>query len=206
MSNNRGAEPQAVESSTGLADTDSSPVGQRWVGRNAMILLTIYLVLISVALVCGIIQLWPPPTGTSEASPAGNEAMFLFWTFSVSAEGHLILLVILASAVGSQAHALRSLYWYVGNRKLRFSWMMRYILMPFGGMCLGLTFYFVIRGGFFAAGTNVQDLSLYGFIAMALLVGMFTDQAVERLRRVAEALFAKPGAGIDQSPPRETSS
>ena len=83
--------------------------------------------------------------------------------------------------------------------------MMIYILMPFGGIALALAFYFVIRGGFLA-GTDVKDLSPHGFIAVAFLVGMFTDQAVERLRRVAEALFAKPEAGSDPSPPQETSS
>jgi hypothetical protein len=191
--------------STTQAGSDSSPVGQRWVGRNFMILLALYLVLVSVVLVFGIIQVWPPPTENSATAEA-SKTTFLFWNFTMSAEGHLILVVILASAIGAQAHALRSLYWYVGNRQLRFSWMMRYILMPFAGITFGLTFYFVIRGGFFAAGTNVKDLSPYGFTAMAFLVGMFTDQAAERLKKVAESLFAKPGVGADSHPPQGTES
>ncbi len=78
--------------------------------------------------------------------------------------------------------------------------------MPFAGITFGLAFYFVIRGGFFAAGTNVQDLSPYGFTAMAFLVGMFTDQAAQRLKRVAEALFAKPEVGINSGSQKETDS
>ncbi len=185
---------------------ERSPVGQRWVGRNYMILLVVYLVLFSVMLIWGIVQLWPPPTQSGEVQNIGADAKFLFWTLNVKPETHLILIVILASAVGAQAHALRSLYWYVGNRKLTFSWVMRYILMPFAGVTLGLVFFFVIRGGFFAAGTDVEDLSVYGFTAMAFLVGMFTDQAAERLKKIAEAIFIKPEAGTDSLPPKDSNS
>ncbi|HEY41406.1 MAG TPA: hypothetical protein G4O18_06060 [Dehalococcoidia bacterium] len=186
--------------------TQESPVGNRWVGRNGIIILGVYLVILSVVLVLGIIQLWPPPPEASDTSQADAGAAFIFWTLSISAEAHMILLVTLASALGTQAHAIRSLYWYVGNRRLIFSWIMKYILMPFGGIALGLAFYFVIRGGFFAAGTDVLDLSPYGFMAMAFLVGMFSEQAVARLKRVAEAFFARAEVGRDSSPPAQTNS
>ena len=206
MSGERGAETWMRVPSGSQTTADSSAVGQKFVGRNLIILLAIYLILVSAILICGIIQMWPPPQLSSEASPVDSNITFLFWAFSVSEETHLILIVILASAIGAQAHALRSLYWYVGIRQLRYSWMMRYILMPFVGITFGLAFYFVIRGGFFAAGTDVKDMSPYGFTAMAFLVGMFTDQAAERLKKVAEALFAKPGVGTDAHPPQETES
>ena len=76
--------------------------------------------------------------------------------------------------------------------------------MPFVGISLGLAFYFVIRGGFFASGTSIQDLSPHGFVALAFLVGMFSEQAVGRLKKVAEALFIKSSPGNDSFPPRET--
>lgn len=191
-------------STNNQVESNSSPVGQKWVGRNVIIVLAVYLIAIAVILIWGIIQLWPPPAGTDEAVQMSYSATFLFWDISISAESHLILIVSLAGAIGTQAHSLRSLFWYVGNRQLKYSWMMRYILMPFVGISLGLVFYFVIRGGFFAAGTSIQDLSPHGFVALAFLVGMFSEQAVERLKKVAEALFAKSGPGKDSFPPRET--
>ena len=176
-----------------------SSLGQAWVGRNMTIALAAYLLFVSIVLILGIVQLWPPPTDALQAGQT-SETSFLLWKLTLTAEAHLILLVILASAIGTQAHALRSLYWYVGNRNLRYSWMMRYILMPFAGIALGLVFYFVIRGGFFAAGSSVDALSPFGFVAMAVLVGMFTDEAAERLKKVATSIFDKAPEGTDPAP------
>jgi len=52
----------------------------------------------------------------------------------------------------------------------------------------------------------VKDLSIYGFTAMAFLVGMFTDQAAERLKRVAEAIFIKSEPGQNSFTPKESGS
>ena len=201
MSGNASHQSTAAKSDL-ITEGDLSPLGGRWVGRNVTILLAVYLVGFALALAWGIIQLWPPPTAISDSLQPRVISLF-FWSFPAPAEAHLLLLVILGSAIGTQAHVLRSLYWYVGNRQLKYSWMMRYMLMPFAGIALGLAFYFVIRGGFFSAGTSVDALSPYGFVAMAVLVGMFTDQAMERLKKVAGALFTEAPEGRDSSPASE---
>lgn len=175
-------------------------VGATYVGPIGIVLIVTYLILSSILLLYGLVQFWPPPTPAGESAPTSSSVTFLFWTFSISDEVRLLLIVALAGALGSLVHALRSLYWYVGHRELRWSWLAMYILLPFVGTTLGLVFYFVIRGGFFSPQATVQQTSPFGFAALAGLVGMFSEQAVLKLKEVAETLLAKPQPGADAKP------
>lgn len=69
-----------------------------------------------------------------------------------------------------------------------------YIMLPFVGATLGFVFYLIIRGGFFPQ-TAAKDTSPYGFMAMAALAGLFSEQAILKLKEVAETLLAKPEKG-----------
>lgn len=102
----------------------------------------------------------------------------------------LIILVIIAGALGSYVHAATSFASYVGNRRMGKSWIWWYILRPLIGSALALIFYFVIRAGFLQAGTGTQDLNIFGFAALAGLTGMFSKQAADKLREVFDNLFA----------------
>jgi hypothetical protein len=172
-------------------------VGKRPVGPTGIILMTIYLILFSILLLYSIIQLWPPKAG---AEGAASTVSFLFWKPNIEDEIRLLLIVALAGALGGLVHTLRSLYWYVGNRELVLSWMIKYILLPFVGTTLALVFYFVIRAGFFTPGAKVEHASPYGFAALAGLVGMFSEQAVLKLKEMAETLLTKPKPGADRKP------
>jgi hypothetical protein len=129
--------------------------------------------------------------------------ILFFVKIDVSQELRLVLIVILAGALGSLVHALRSLYWYVGNRKLVASWIAMYGLLPFLGASLALVFYLVIRGGFFSAAAGSEQTSPYGFAALAALVGMFSEQAIRKLKTIAEDLFAKAEKGSDHAEPQD---
>ena len=117
---------------------------------------------------------------------------FLLWD-----EQRLLLLALVCGALGALLHALRSLSTYVGNRKLKESWLMMYALLPFNGSLLALVFYVVIRGGFFASNAGVGNTSPFAFAAMALLVGLFNQVAIEKLKQVAESFFTKTEQGAD---------
>jgi hypothetical protein len=108
--------------------------------------------------------------------------------------------VLLAGALGSILHDLRSVYWYIGNRSLVRSWLAMYIVLPFAGATLALIFYLVIRGGFFSPQSSFKETSPFGFAAFAALIGMFSPQAVLKLREVAETLLAKPQPGANAKP------
>ena len=110
-------------------------------------------------------------------------------------ETRLILIVILSGFLGALVYSLRSFFWYTGNRELKWSWLLMYLLVPIVGAMLAVIFYMLLRGGLFSPTTTVADTSPFGFAAIAALVGMFTNQASEKLRTVFETLMTKPATG-----------
>lgn len=177
-------------------------VGEKPVGPIGIVLIMAYLILFSVFLLYSLVQFWPPPSST-EGLGSISPVTYLLWTFSISDETRLLLIVALAGALGGLVHALRSFYWYVGNRVLVWSWFAMYILLPFVGTTLGLIFYLVIRGGFFSPQATVQQTSPFGFAALAGLVGMFSEQAVLKLKQVAETLLTEAAEGEDAKPQKK---
>jgi hypothetical protein len=148
-----------------------------------------------------------PPAGqpqqTVSSKSVGTEPaqITLFgWQFKIWDEVRLLLIVILAGALGSLIHAVRSVYWYVGNRELVWSWLAKYVVLPFLGAALAVVFYFVIRGGFFSPQAGFEQTSPFGFAALAAMVGMFSEQAVLKLKEVAETVLAKPLPGKNADP------
>ena len=112
------------------------------------------------------------------------------WQIPVSMEIRVFLLVIFMGAVGASIMALQSLADYRGQRKLTKSWTIFYVVRPPLGGLIALVFYLVIRGGFMA-GTEV-DMSAstpFGIIAVAALVGMFSDKAILKLNEIFTSMF-----------------
>jgi hypothetical protein len=144
----------------------------------------------------------PKPSASPTASPIQEPVAveFFGWQFKLWDEQRLLLLVLFAGALGSILHDLRSVYWYVGNRKLVRSWMAMFLVLPFTGATLALIFYLVVRGGFFSPQSSFKETSPFGFAAFAALIGMFSPQAVLKLKEVAETLLTKPGAGANSQP------
>ncbi len=174
--------------------SESQPVGL--IGSS---LTAAFLILLSIILVVFLVQCWPSsetPTNTSTPSRAG----FLLWEFLISFEARLILIVVLTGALGGQVRAFRSLAWYTGNRKLKKSWLLQYILSPFVGATLAIVTYFVIRGGFISAGSTVQQSSVYVYAGIASIVGIASEPVALKLKQVAESLFTKPKEGNDPGP------
>ena len=195
------------------ATTPTAP-GETPMGALPIAVIAIYLVLISVAVLYGLLKLWPHPTPSGEPRtdsqavatasaraplPDPETIYFIGGRFqaSVYAETRLLLIVILSGALGSLMHSLRSLYWYTGNREMVWSWVAFYMLLPFTGSILAVIFYFVVRGGFFSPQASFENTSPFGFAALSALVGLFSQQGILKLKDVAETIFTKPGAGAD---------
>ncbi len=147
-----------------------------------------------------------PGGGGLEAaiSPYGEEFpppfTLFYWKFQPTLETRLILLVLLAGAIGSYVHATSSLVDYLGNRTLVSSWVWWYLLRPFIGMMLALIFYFGFRGGFITGGVNqggegaANFINPFGIAALGGLVGMFSKVAADKLNEVFVTLF-RPASG-----------
>jgi hypothetical protein len=170
------------------------------VSPGGIIFMTIYLIASSILLVYAIFQFWPPQLSPDKAA---RQVEFLSCRISISPDLRLLAVVVFTGALGGQIHSLRSFASYVGNRKLKTSWLIQYILTPFVAASLALVFYFVMRAGFFPANSTTQDMNVYGFAGLAGLVGLFSTMAVNKLRRMAEELLGP--VEEEQDPVREKS-
>lgn len=146
-------------------------------------------------------QASPTASPTEEPREQADLVSFFSGRWEIPPEKRLLLIVILAGALGSLLHALRSLAWYVGNRELRWSWLAMYVLLPFAGALLAVVFYFVIRAGF---GGNPAVTGHFGFAAFSALIGLFSEQAIQRLKLVAETMLSKVEPGEDHKAPPST--
>jgi hypothetical protein len=199
MANEAPVEEETGQETEQDREGKKSTVGENPVGATGIVVMIVYLTIVALFLLYSLFRFWP--TTPSGATPSGTASLnYFFWQFSLSNEILLLIIVSTAGALGSMVAALRSLYWYIGNRELVRSWIPMYILRPLVGATLALVFYLVIRGGFFSPGATIQDTSPFGFAALAALVGMFSEQAVLKLKEVAETLLTRPEPGADPKP------
>jgi hypothetical protein len=198
--------------------------GRGRVGPVGIVLTAAVLLSLTLVLLYGLIQFWPSasPAATSAATTTtastttvGGQAApgstvqavaepavrFFGATLSLSREGRLFVIVLLAGALGGIVHSLRSLYWYVGNRNLRYSWLLMYATLPITGAALALIAYVVLRGGLTTNFASSQDISPFGMAAVAALVGLFSRETAEKLKAVFETLLAPAEKGKDQAVP-----
>lgn len=182
-----------VKSKNGNQDLDSS--GSLF--QFKLFLLGLYHVLMILLLVYILIKVWPTYTQSENGRTLTQSSFSLFGLpILMGGESGLLILVIVAAALGSYIHSATSFVSYVGNKSLVMSWAWWYILRPFIGVALALVFYFVIRGGLLSAGTGAEEVSIYGITAIAGLVGMFSKQATDKLGEVFNTLFrTKEGEG-----------
>ena len=131
------------------------------------------------ALVIAIIIFWPSGAGDSG----------LLTGLTLSRETRLLLVTPLAGALGGYIHSVTSYVAFLGNRQLKRSWMAWYLLRPMIGMALAMALYLALRGGLFATGSDSTAVTGYGVAAISALAGLFSKQAVDKLREIAETVF-----------------
>jgi hypothetical protein len=121
----------------------------------------------------------------------------------INREFDLLLLVLLAGALGAFLHTAQSYSDYVGNRTLKRSWAWWYSLRPFIGAGLALVFYAAVRGGVLAitTGSNAKasELNPFGVVSVAAMVGMFSKAATTKLGELFDNLF-KTDKAKDKDP------
>ncbi len=105
-----------------------------------------------------------------------------------------IIAVLFCGAFGGLIHSMRSFYAHLINLTLRNRDLPKFILRPFSGAILALIFYFVLRAGLGQPGPGNSNAgsSIIFYCAIAAVVGMFTDQTVEKLKKVADAFMSTP--------------
>jgi hypothetical protein len=159
-------------------------------------------VLVSISMAVALFMLYALwkfwPTQAILKSDAAQPVSIFGFQRSVTADVRLLVVVALAGAIGGQMHSTRSLAWYVGHQGLKWRWVPYYLVTIVLGAGLASIFYLIIRGGIVSSNsTSAADANPYGFAALGALVGLFTEQAMEMLRRVANQVFAMAPQGAD---------
>jgi hypothetical protein len=157
------------------------------------------LVALSIAVTLVIIyalwEFWP--TDAVLKSTTASKVQVFGLTRNVSPDVRLLVVVALAGSLGGLMHSTRSLAWYAGHRGLMWRWVPYYLVTIVLGAGLASIFYLVIRGGVLGDHATTADTNPYGFAAIGALVGLFTEQALEMLRKVANEVFSVVPPGSD---------
>jgi len=122
------------------------------------------------------------------------------WTTAIAAEDRLappqrsvLIMVILLGTLGGLIHLASSLTIFVGNRDLKRSWIVYYLLAPVQGAALAPLLYLLLKSAVLAPqysdGGGTQNLNLTAIYAFAALTGLFSKQAVEKLADVFATIF-----------------
>jgi len=177
---------------------------QQQLDRARRILATYYL-LLPFVLVYFLFKIFPPqPWPTDPVAPdllVPTTIYFFRGLIPVvtSLEERLLLLVIVAGALGSYIHSATSYVDYRGNRQFNPSWTLWYLARPLVGVCLALVVYFAVRGGLLllvvngSAATEAKNINPFGVAAVSGLTGMFSKQASDKLAEVFNTLFKSQG-------------
>lgn len=193
--------------------------------RCAIIGVSVYYVLLSLALCSGMVALFASLQAAIQGAgwaALGKDVVATVGSaspFSVQITGNLILIpdtyaivvVLICGAFGGMVHGIRSFYFHVFAGDLEESELIRLVLRPLSGAVLALIFYLVLRAGMGQAALTTaggagldsanatagavrqpEGASIIFYAAVAGIVGMFTDQTVAKLKKIAEAILTKP--------------
>jgi hypothetical protein len=169
----------------------ASRIGQNFVPKWWLVAFTVLLLVLAAVLLYSLWAFWPSGFDTVSTRPERERVTYFGLRFDVSTDTLFFAIVALAGALGGLVHTLRSFSMYVGTRYLRWSWIPFNLLLPVVGALGGTVFYLVFRGGLFSTSTAATDANPYGFAAVAALVGLFSEQAIEKLRHIAKEMFAE---------------
>lgn len=168
-----------------------SGIGESFVPRGPIVAFTALFLLLAAATLYSLWAFWPLGLHVIKGNPERRQVSYLGGDFTVSTEALYFATVALSGALGGLVHTLRSFSMYVGTRRLRWSWIPFNLLLPFVGALGGTLFYLVFRAGLFSSSTSTSAASPFGFAAIAALVGLFSEEAIEKLRQVAKEMFTE---------------
>ena len=179
------------------AQAPDSGVGRGYVKVPGIVIVTVLILATVMLTIYCLVVVWP----AGGSATAVTSSTLLGARLRLDGDQRLFIVVAFAGFLGGLIHSARSLYWYVGNRSLRHSWLVMYVSLPFVGGALATVFYVVLRGGLVAGQTTAAQLNVFGFAAVSALVGLFSPEAAEKLKQIFSTLLTTAPAGRDTSAP-----
>jgi len=168
--------------------------------KTVVMLVGVLMLLTVTGLAWLLIEHWPVyEAGAGNERTLVAETIRLFgWTIELTSdpERRVLILILIAGALGSFIHASTSFVDYVGNKAFVTSWLWWYVLRLPIGAAIALLFYLLLRGGLLAASAEPSDVSVFGFVGIGALAGMFSKQASDKLRELFDTVWnVASGAG-----------
>ena len=189
------SDPSDPENPAPPSMPEDTKVGIEPVGGLAVVVINLYMLTLSVVLLYTMFAFNDPHAN----SMRGYANLTYFGVnFKLSVTYMTFMLAILSGALGGQAYALKSFNWYSGNRTLHWSWVPRYIVAPFQGAVMGFVFHIIVNSGLQGGQTGSAAPNSYLTMGISLLVGLFSEQALEKLHQIATAFFADTPIGRDR--------
>ena len=156
--------------------------------QSATLPIGIWLAVISLVLIAGLFQVLSPNPAITWLSPGPGSG----GSDTASTEMRNLLVTIFAAGVGSMITTILGYLKHASERRdFMLSFVPWYFARPLIGVLLGVVFYFVLKGGLLVTvgATDASSINVYGLGGLAALVGLFSKNAVEKLRDVFGTLF-----------------
>ncbi|HUP10750.1 MAG TPA: hypothetical protein VM187_01015, partial [Niastella sp.] len=96
----------------------------------------------------------------------------------------LLIMVATGGFLGNMIHIATSFTTYIGAGSFRKSWILWYWVRPFTASALALALYFA-----FGASNNPGNVDIDRTLTIAVLAGLFTDIATQKLKEVFDVIF-----------------
>jgi hypothetical protein len=180
-------------------------VGGKDVSPAGIVIVTVLLALVAGLALFSMLSFWPLPltrNGTSaeavsQTTLQTTQFTYFRWQVNLTRDQQYFVIVALAGVLGAMIHGLRSLGFYVGNRAFVKSWIASYLLLPFVGAVIATIVYLVLRAGLLPGATSGSQPDPFGIAAIGAMVGWFSGQAAEKMKKVFEELFSQTPSGSD---------
>jgi hypothetical protein len=132
-----------------------------------------------------------PLMGTATALDQGKPAAlsYLGWTGTATKPMIFIIVTLAGGALGGTLHAIASLTAHVADGDFDQRWTMWYLTNPVVGAALAAAFLFVLQAGLGGQAAPTAG-GLYGIAAAATLSGLFSRQALRKLKDIFDVAFA----------------
>ena len=110
----------------------------------------------------------------------------------------IVGLVLIMGALGACLHGITSLGFHCSKKNFGEEWTLWYLYRPPVGAVLALIFYLIINGGLMPQ-ANADSNKFFYLLGLSGLVGLFSKQALDRLGKIFNAIFAIE----NEEPPEE---
>lgn len=132
--------------------------------------------------------------GENNSSSLGNQVEQVDYfggriSVSLSAGQRVILVCAFAGALGAVTHMAKSFSFFAGLGELDGRFFYWYLLRPVVGTSLAVILFFVVKAGLFSSEVQPEDINLFGLTALSSIAGIYSQQALGKLKKVANVLL-----------------